>query len=500
MPLPSRFPAVVASVCALALSLLTNICHAGFLPLQVRKGPHAAIVDNQQRSVLLRGVNLNGLGDYYQANPEQPTVAPITDRDFADMAALGLNVVRLILSWSALEPQRGVFDPAYLERIKSVVAMAKRHGLYVVLDMHQDAWGKYIASSADTQCGFFEKAIGWDGAPQWATLTDGQSTCRLPGLREASPAVATAFQNFWRNRDGIQNELIATWVWLVTQFAAEPAIAGYDLLNEPNFGVTVGFSQTLLMGNFYWQAIRAIRTAENNVAGGFHHIVFFEPSVEWSAFGITLWPIGLFQLDGNIVFAPHLYSGSITVTGTIASGFANAANVARFYQTPFWSGEWGWFGDPRVTAPQIRAYGQYEDKYRIGGTAWQWHQACGDPHSQAIWGGHDVTGTQYSVVESECPGDTVTGVSPAYATVLSRAYPRYSPGHLDSLSSDPLQGVLTLSGATAATGTLELWVPQTGRVDTPRLSGGANTRIRILPGGYLVQTRVSGNYVIRVDY
>lgn len=492
-------------------------------PLHVKRTGVPAVVDSQGRTTLLRGVNLNALGDYFQANPLYPTVIDATEDDFAQMSALGLNVVRLILSWSSLEPERGVIDESYIDRIKTMVGYAKKYGIYVVLDMHQDAWGKFIASSPDTQCGFFESSIGWDGAPKWATYTDGASTCRVK-VREFSPAVARAFENFWRNREGIQTELISVWSRLATAFADEPAVVGYDLINEPNFGVSVGLSQTLLMGRYYTQALRAIRSAEKSVTNGFSHVAFVEPSVEWSAFGVTLPPLGLFLLDDNIVFAPHLYAGSITVTGTITSGYQAASKVATLYRTPFWSGEWGWFGEPAQTEPQIWAYAQQEDAYRIGGAVWQWKQACGDPHSQGVRNGREVVGEQYQVTVTLCPGDTALGVSPAYARVLSRARPLHAPGDLVALSSDPYRGVMTLEGRSEEPGALVLWVPaqdysvmDNGTMDKssigknsigksrthsgpPVVSGGSELVREKVSGGYRITLNVSGNYQVRVDY
>ena len=104
-------------------------------------GGPTRIVDAQGRQVLLRGVNLNSLGDYWQANRRYPTVVPATDADWDRIAAQGFDVVRLLVSWSRLEPRRGVFDRAYLARVRAAVAAAKARGVYTVIDMHQDAWG-----------------------------------------------------------------------------------------------------------------------------------------------------------------------------------------------------------------------------------------------------------------------------------------------------------------------------------------------------------------------
>src|SRR5262245_45341089 len=164
-------------------------------PLHAARGPNAAIFDDAGREVRLRGVNVNSLGDYYQADPALPPVVPVTDADWADMAKQGFNVVRLLVSWSSLEPTRGEFDDAYIERVHDAVDAAAAHGMYSVVDMHQDAWGKFIATPPGTTCAAgTEPAIGWDGAPEWATLTDGADTCRpAGGSRESSEAVMTAW-------------------------------------------------------------------------------------------------------------------------------------------------------------------------------------------------------------------------------------------------------------------------------------------------------------------
>src|SRR3954451_1947065 len=158
-------------------------------PLHATRGDDARVVDDQGRQVLLRGVNLNVLGDYYQANADYPTVIPATDADWAEMQSEGIDVVRLLMSWSSLEPTRGMIDHDYLQRIHDAVDMAKAHDIYVVLDMHQDAFSKNTPTPAGTTCPDGSKpSIGWDGAPDWATLTNGKDTCAAAGVRELSPA------------------------------------------------------------------------------------------------------------------------------------------------------------------------------------------------------------------------------------------------------------------------------------------------------------------------
>jgi endoglycosylceramidase len=497
-------PAAVGRARSLASSPSSTLS-----PLHVVRGSSARIADAQQRQVLLRGVNTNQLGDYYQADPALPSTVPLTEGDFAQMAAVGFNSVRLIVHWSLLEPRRGVFDQAYLGRVEQAVGWAARHGLYVVLDMHQDAWGKYIATPPGATCPpGLQPAIGWDGAPKWATITDGLTTCREQ-LRELSPAVGQAFANFWIDREGIQTELVRTWAKLAQAFAANPAVAGYDLLNEPHPGLTPGVTDLGFLGRYYAAAINAIRAAERSVPHGFAHIAFAEPMDTWSAAPVGVSPAPGFSADPEVVFAPHLYAGSITADRslgvdlfTIPAEFDEAQREADRYQTTFWSGEWGWFGsDPAANAPAVAQYAAQEDAHLVGGAWWQWKQSCGDPHSIGTPGGHPPPQTD-SLVRLACPSNAPVGIAEPFQRILGRAYPRAVPGTLVSLQSVPATGALHLVGlAGTVGGTFDLWVPAGGPTFGAPVVTGTNVsgiRVAAVPGGYRVTGSAHGAYQLSV--
>ncbi len=95
---------------------------------------------------------------------------------------------------------------------------------------------------------------GYDGAPAWATITDGAPRCQFQG-RDISPAGNRAFQNFYFDTDGIQTALVTTWGKLAAVFRDEPTVAGYDLLNEPGFGETAPVTTSYLLGRYYDRAI-----------------------------------------------------------------------------------------------------------------------------------------------------------------------------------------------------------------------------------------------------
>jgi endoglycosylceramidase len=451
--------------------------------------------DADGRQVLLRGVDYNALGDYYQADPDVPTVIAYSPRQLDLMAAEGFDVIRLVLSWSKLEPERGHIDMGEIARIRQIVDAAGSRGMYVVLDMHQDAWGKFIATPPRVTCPSGEqRAIGWDGAPAWATITDGESTCRVAGIRELAPAVVAAFDNFYADRDGIEDQFVGVWQTLARAFAADPAVAGYDLLNEPHYGSDPARTNTAL-ASLYGRLVEVIRHAEGSAPGGFHHIVFFEPNILWSGLGTTSVPSPSFTTDSNVVFAPHLYGGSLAPI-SVSAGYAAAEGAASSYGTTMWSGEWGAFTDPGQLETTIASFARLQDQTLTGGAWWQWSQSCGDPHTINSEGNHPTSVLVFNLYA--CPGNRYEGAVPQWAEILSRSYPIASPGRLISLRSEPSSGEMQLTGD--GRGTLELWVPDRPNAGRPMAkgSGFVSKTTQKVEGGWHLWLTTSGNYEVTV--
>jgi len=179
-------------------------------------------VDAAGRHVILHGINVGQKHD--------PYVSWHRPEDYARMREWGFNCVRLLTLWAAIEPECGTYDEEYLKRLDARIAWAKEHGLYVLLDMHQDLWG--------------EKPRG-DGAPAWATLDEGKPRGPKGAVWSdayfTSPMIQTAFDNFYANTPGpdgvgIQDRFALAWQHLAKRYANEPAIVGYDLINEPFMG------------------------------------------------------------------------------------------------------------------------------------------------------------------------------------------------------------------------------------------------------------------------
>lgn len=341
---PAAAAAPVAFATAPALRLPT--LHAEPDPLAGGR-----IVDAEGRQVLLRGVNVNALAEYWPYG-EDPTTFPLTTADADRMAGIGWNSVRLLLSWSRVEPEPGAYDEAYLDDVAAAVELLASRGIYTIIDLHQDAWGPTLAAPPGQQCAAgATPAFGWDGAPGWATLDGGASRCAIAGIRELSPAVLAAFAAFWEDAPGpggvgIQTRYVSMLAHLAGRFATSPAVAGYDVMNEPN---AFGPDQQAALATFYARSLRSVRAAERR-AGGHRHLFLFEPSALWSATGQGAPPD--FSRDPDVVYAAHLYTGGFTADQPItADAFQVARDEARgFGGAPVLSGERG-TGADRAGAP-----------------------------------------------------------------------------------------------------------------------------------------------------
>lgn len=459
------------------------------LPLRATRGPGAALVDSAGRQVILRGANFNHLGDYFQSDPRLPTVAELDDTDWDDAAALGFNVVRLVTSWSSWEPERGRYDEAYARRVEAAVADANAHGMYVLVDLHQDAWGKHIFTPADHVCpDGWQRARGWDGAPAWATFTDGAETCSPDGRRETSPAVLAAWDSFYTNRAGIRDAYAALWGFIAGRFAGDPGVAGYDLLNEPGLGNDPDGSMEGLAAA-HRQAISAIRAAEAAAAPGAPtHAIFFEPLQGG-------FPIGPFDLsdDANLVFAPHTYAESFDDTpGFLDLSLRGYALAAAVYGTPVVLGEYGAYRDAAFNRTWTSRVHRLVDELRYAGDIWwQWEQQCGDPHNV----GYPLTDAE---VAARLPGCATPRSIQACGT---RPSPRAVPGRLTHLEAEPCgPGPLVVEGTTPAPSTADLWVPAADGAATPTVAGRGirSVEVRAVPGGFRAFVGVDGDYRVEV--
>lgn len=466
------------------------------------------IVDSVGRDVILRGANVNSLGEYWQGVPSLDPTIPVTDADWDLMATHGFSVVRLLITWSRVEPARDVIDDAYLDTVEAAVDAAAARGIYTVIDMHQDAYSAAIATTDPAACPpGTTPAKGWDGAPAWATLTDGLSTCLTTGERNSSPAVNRAWNNFYDNVDGIRDEFAEAWGVVAARFAGRPEVAGYDLLNEPENPRAAADLQPLydeLLGD----TITAIRDAESSAP--FDHIVFVEPALPAGdpSRGLVIPdPASAPGGTANVSASVHNYAESIGVPGvpvTIEGLNDVIAGITATLGVPNWGGEYGFWDTSASTLAKARRYAADEDRRQWGGAWWQWRQSCGDPHA-VQWVGDEVVAPGDTSVHLNllgCPGNVDLGPNDAFLDIVGRGYPRATPGRFVELRSDPATGQLKVKATVdVAGGELVVWTPT---VDDADHRVAANGLIDVVehqvPGGRIITATVGrpGTYALWV--
>ncbi|MFJ9458428.1 cellulase family glycosylhydrolase [Kitasatospora sp. NPDC101447] len=229
------------------------------------------LTDDQGRVVTVHGVNLVD-----KKPPYFPAAGGFGEQDARFLAENGFNAVRLGFAWSAVEPQPGVYDDAYVEQIRRTQQLLARYGILSLVDSHQDAFDESVGAS-------------WNGFPDWATFADGYPVQPNPGFPQVyftSPAQNQAWANFWHDHAapdgvGVQEHYAAMWAHVAQRFADQPSVLGYDLINEPWPGWDYptcfpdgcpAFERGVL-APFEAKAMTAIRGVDRR------HLLFYEPSL-----------------------------------------------------------------------------------------------------------------------------------------------------------------------------------------------------------------------------
>ncbi|GAA2356886.1 hypothetical protein GCM10010404_06910 [Nonomuraea africana] len=345
----------------------------------------------------------------------------VTEADVAAMAGNGLNFLRLIVQWQYIEPQKDVYDEEYLGYVDRVLGWADRHGLEVMIDMHQDVYGP--------------KFGGHNGIPEWATRDDGLPFERNPDdwfQDYFQPAVMAAFEHLYEDAD-LRAEQVEMWQTLAARVAGHRSLLGYDLFNEP-FGrflegedlVTAsGRIERTQLADMYRRLIAGIRAVDRK------SWIFVEPTVLVGE-GV---PTQLPRFDDpRVGYAPHMYSTSVEAGGDWdpSSGFIERYEAAigqypRANEMPVVVGEWGppnsrLPGNRQLIAGSVAAM----DRFASGWAMFYWCRSAGGGYCQL-----------------DADGAAAPGAEPALG-----AYARRVAGLPVSESYDPVSRTLKLTYTT----------------------------------------------------
>lgn len=409
------------------------------------------IRDVHGRALMLRGFNLS-------ADAKVPPYRPIPDASHLDrLADWGMNCIRLVLVWEAIEPQRARYNHTYLDQMADLVRAAWQRGIYTIIDMHQD---------------LFSRALGGSGAPTWAH-PPARNARRAVGSRWYAEYVLNtdviwALERFWQNADFIRDSFVHLWQIVARRFVGVEGVLGYDLLNEP----ATRFVPDMLLGrldrdilpDFYRQVIAAIRAVDP------HRLVFIQPR-SIVAFGFPAafptdddHPAALHSIPG-LVYAPHLYEALSVLLGRFHGNLAllhhtlnQHLRTAARLRAGLIIGEFGVDNGMAGAADLYAAALNLMDRSMASWIVWNYQIG------EHLWNDEDI-----SVVFPD-------GRERAYVPALVRPFPRATAGTPLGLCFDQCQRafIFTYAPDPASEAPTEIFVPQRhfGRSFDLRLSRG----------------------------
>ena len=209
----------------------------------------AEIVDGAGQPVRLRGVAFGNEVWNHHALP----VRHHGETDFERVRAMGMNAIRFYIYAGTLEDDAapGVYKEAGWQWLDRNVAWARRHGIYLIFNMHVPPGG-------------------------FQSMGEGRALWEVPVN---------------------QDRLVSLWRAIAARYAREPLVAGYDLLNEP--GVPQSKNQWQALAN---RIVKAIREVDPQ------HIVIVERvnsvAKEWKNDA----DMNFFLVDDpNVVYTFHFY-------------------------------------------------------------------------------------------------------------------------------------------------------------------------------------------------
>jgi endoglycosylceramidase len=278
--------------------------------------------DSLGRVVILRGLSVAG-------NSKVPPFTGITSfSQFDPLPGWGINVIRLLFEWEAYQPVIGQYNTNYLNYINSVVDAASARGIFVIIDLHEGGYSRYLAGG----CG--------NGFPSWAlspsavlSAPDNSLNCKNWLTKAiADPGVLASFNNLYANTTGVRTQFLNLWRALAQNFSTHAGVIGYDIINEP-----WGAEATQIFP-LYQDVVSVIRSVDPT------SIVFLEPQIGVGQGSQTLLPTPTFT---NLSYAPHFYdlnvlSGNWTGDpATTNNAFANMTAIATRWNAPLFLGEYG---------------------------------------------------------------------------------------------------------------------------------------------------------------
>jgi hypothetical protein len=189
------------------------------------------ILDEYGRARIFHGTN------FIRKDFPWYTESLLDEKNVAELAAMGMNTVRLSLQWTGAQPENGdTYNMSYYETTNTIINNLVKYNIIPFLDVHQDVMSTNFCL--------------YDGFPKWAVNlsyparhefpyplkpgSDGQACpWERPWSRNYfSEGCSIAFQTLYDEGTDMQNAFNSFYMKSAEYFANKP-ILGYEILNEP---------------------------------------------------------------------------------------------------------------------------------------------------------------------------------------------------------------------------------------------------------------------------
>lgn len=236
--------------------------------------------------------------------------------DYDRIARRGMNCIRVPLWYGVFEDDNGNQRDGFT-RLDAIINAAWAQGVYTIIDLHGAYGGQSGANS-------HASGRRQDNPPFWV-----------------NDAAMNPTGNAWDPYNNYIQRTENLWQRIAQRYVGNPAVAGYDILNEP-----VGAPNRWALMNVYNRIYQKIRAIDPN------HVIFIEAcwsGTDWANDGTLKpihWELGILQPPAdrgwtNVVYSLHQYDSG---RGSIDSRVQDYLTKLS-WNVPCHIGEFNTYGD-----------------------------------------------------------------------------------------------------------------------------------------------------------